>query len=53
MILEHPLATQNNFIFSKKFLANSLDPEPFKCRPFRQRCLFLMFQTDTVKVVFP
>ena len=33
MILEHLSSTQNDFIFSKKFLANSLDPESSKCRP--------------------
>ena len=32
MILEDPLSTQNN----------SLDPEPFKCRPFRLRYLLLI-----------
>ena len=43
MMLEHLSSTQNNFIFSKKFLTKSLDPESFKCGPFRLRCLLLMF----------
>ena len=43
MILEHPFSTQINAIFSEKYMANSLETESFECRPFRLRCLFLMF----------
>ena len=51
MILEHLSSTQNNFIFSKKFLANSLDAESLKCRPFRLRCLLLMFLLSITSIL--
>ena len=51
MILEHLSSTQNDFIFSKKFLANSLDPESSKCRPFRLKCLLLMFLLSVTSIL--
>ena len=68
VIPEHSFSSRNGFIFSKNFLANSLDLESLKFKPFWLRCWFLMFllmitsmfryskwfkSCDTVKVVFP
>ena len=51
MILEHPLSTENNLRLFKNFLANTLDPESFKCRPFSLRCLFLTFLLSVTSIL--
>ena len=40
---EHPLSSQNFFIFSKKFFPSWLHPETFRCKPLQLRCFAIIF----------
>ena len=50
MILAYLSFFQNFLICSKKFIAKRREPDSFKCKPFRLKCLLMIFLLSTMSI---